>query len=325
MNKNSHVCTMTAEQAEQLRQILQDQNWELDTVPYAIFRARKNKTTVTAYESGKVTIQGRGTAELVQFTIEPQILMEARFGYETELAREEQPEMFEPHAGIDESGKGDFFGPMVIACVYVDERSAEKLHEAGVQDSKAIKSDKRIKDLAQTINQAVRGKSTIVTLGPEAYNRMYDSMGNVNRILAWGHARALENLLEKQPDCPRALSDQFAAKRVVLSALLERGKQIQLEQRTKAESDIAVAAASILARHQFVIRMQALSEQAGITLLRGASQKVLEQGVTLVKQHGEAALGNYAKLHFRTSKRVLALADGQPDPAESTSTGEMLS
>ncbi len=318
MSKTSHVCTMDAQQAEQLRHILEQQNWELDTIPYARYRARKNKTTVTAYESGKVTVQGRETAELVQFYIEPEILKEARFGYEAEMAQVEHPDMFEPHAGIDESGKGDFFGPMVIACVYVDQESGLKLVEAGVQDSKAIKSDKRITMLAQEIRKIVRGRYSLVRIGPGSYNRMYQNMRNVNRLLAWGHARALENLLEKVPECPRALSDQFARKSEVLNALKERGQRIQLDQRPKAESDIAVAAASILARKGFIDQMAELGDVAGCTLPRGASKQVLATAANVIQRLGEERLGEFAKLHFRTAATAVDMAaegDFETEPA----------
>ena len=289
-------------------------NWQIDTIPYTHFRARKDKTTVAAYTSGKVTIQGAGTADLVTFYLEPELLHEARFGYESVVAQVEHPEMFAPHAGIDESGKGDFFGPMVIACVYVDPTSAEALLAAGVQDSKAIKSDQRIHALAATIRKTVQGKFSLIKLSPATYNRMYGSMGNVNRMLAWGHARALENVLELQPDCPRAISDQFGSKTLVLRALLERGRRIELEQRHKAEADIAVAAASILAREGFIDALDKLGGSAGRKLLRGASAEVLRAAAELVRQLGDNALGEYAKLHFRTSQRAIAIAHGRPDP-----------
>lgn len=303
----SYVHSITAAQAEQLRAKLEAANWELDTIPYAIFRAKKDKTTCTAYTSGKLTVQGKGTAELVQFVIEPEIVGEARFGYEDVLAREENPEMYEPHAGIDESGKGDFFGPMVIACCYVDPYSADDLYKAGVQDSKAIKSDRKIAELAKVIRNRVQGDFSIVRVGPAAYNRMYAKFRNVNRMLAWGHATALEELLEKRPDCPRALSDQFGPKSHIQRALKEKGKKIIMEQRTKAESDIAVAAASILARQEFVQQMQVLGERAGMDRLpRGASAQVKQIAIDLAKRQGIEALADYCKLHFQTYQQVRA-------------------
>ncbi len=310
----NYVNTITREQAEKLRSLLDQDNWELDEAPYSLYRARKNKTTCVAYESGKLVIQGRGTEELVQFTIEPQILQEARLGYEVFYAQEENPEMFQPHAGIDESGKGDFFGPLVIATCYVDADTAPVLFEAGVQDSKNIKSDKKIDQLAKLIRDVARGKFAVVRVGNEAYNRMYSKIKNLNRLLAWGHARALEDLLEKVPDCPRALSDQFGRKSTVLKALMERGKRIKLEQRPKAESDIAVAAASILARDEFVKQMKKMGDELGIEKLvipRGASKRVVEIAKSIVAAKGPDVLPRLVKMHFKTTNVVLGLPPRQ--------------
>ncbi len=312
MAVTNYVNTITPDQAEKLRHILEHEDfWDIDDAPHAVFRARKNKTTCVVYLSGKLVVQGKGTEEMVQFILEPRILGEARLGYEGIHAREENPEMFEPHAGLDESGKGDYFGPLITACCYTNEDSTSELFDLGVQDSKNIKSDKKIRDLADKIRDALRGRYAVVRIGPAAYNRMYQRASNVNRMLAWGHARALENLLEKAPDCPRFLVDQFARNpKTMTGALMERGKAIIFEQRVRAEDDIAVAAASILARAEFIDQMDKLSEQAGVELPRGASRAVLEAAADIVKKKGEAELENYAKLHFRTTKKAVALANG---------------
>src|SRR5262249_43956472 len=147
------------------------------------------------------------------------------------------PEMFERHFGIDESGKGDFFGPLVIAGVYVDRGIARGFLEAGGQDRKRIGSAARVRDLGKSIRQLVGNLWEVILIGPEKYNQLYEKFGNLNSLLGWGHARVIENLLSKKPDCPRALSDKFADARVIESALFQRGKTIQLDQRTKAESD----------------------------------------------------------------------------------------
>ncbi|MFA6930719.1 MAG: ribonuclease HIII, partial [Lentisphaeria bacterium] len=220
----NYVCTLTGEQVSRLHVLLVARGWQLDSVPYAHWRARLAGTTLVAYQSGKLTVQGGGTADFVQFLLEPEILKEVRFGYETELAEMENPDMFKPHAGIDESGKGDFFGPLVIACCYTDAESSRNLLAAGVTDSKAVSSDKKIAVLADKIKAVCAGRFSLVVVGPESYNRMYESFGNLNRLLAWGHAKALENLLEKVPACPRAISDQFSNPRNVLQALQERGR-----------------------------------------------------------------------------------------------------
>src|SRR5262249_26284215 len=159
--------------------------------------------------------------DFVQFELEPKVFGEAKLGYE----EVHSPKMFEPHFGIDESGKGDFFGPLVIAGVYVDRGIARRLLDAGVRDSKRIGSDGRIRALAVEIRKAVMGLSDTIRIGPERYNELYEKFGNLNRLLGWGHARVIENLLAKKPDSPRALSDQFADPRVIKDSLLQHGRK----------------------------------------------------------------------------------------------------
>ena len=307
MAVTNYVCEINAEQAEKLRALLEERGWEFSTLQYARWKAAHEKTQVTAYESGKLVVQGRGTEEFVTFLLEPEVLHEARFGYEQELAAIENPKMFLPHAGIDESGKGDFLGPLCIACVYTDEASAKALLKAGVADSKTIGTDKKIFELAEIVRRETAGRFSVVAVGPEAYNRLYASFGNLNRLLAWGHAKALETLLEKVPDCPRAISDQFAKSQdTVRNALQARGRQIVLEQMPKAEADVAVAAASILARCEFVTRMKALGEPViGRSLPKCVSDAVLAAAREIVASQGAEALGRFAKMHFKTAEQVL--------------------
>src|SRR5207342_1546020 len=245
----SYTHALTQQQVGKLRALLEESGFEFAPKEWTIFFAQKNKLSVAVYEKGpKVLVQGRGVEEFVQFELEPKVLGEATLGYE----EVHLPEMFEPHFGVDESGKGDFFGPLVISGVYVDRGIARKLLDGGVVDSKRISSDARIRALADTIRKTSQGLVEMVLIGPAKYNELYEKFGNLNKLLGWGHARVIENLLEKRPDCPRALSDKFADARVIESALLQHGQRIELEQRTKAESDFAVAAASILAREAFI-------------------------------------------------------------------------
>ncbi len=303
-HRNTYVNSLTPAQIKQLQEILLERGWLFEALPYAHWRAKSGKNTVAAYQSGRVTVQGPEMADLVQFTLEPEILQEARFGYEEVWAAQENPAMFQPHAGIDESGKGDFFGPLVVACCYSDGESARKMLAAGVTDSKAIGSDRRIIQLAQVIRECTSGRYSVVAIGPQAYNRLYDSFQNLNRLLAWGHARALENLLEKVPDCPRAISDQFGRQETVRRALRERGQAVVLEQRPRAEADIAVAAASILAREEFIRRLELLGRPYGLTLPKGAGPKVLQCGRELLAQAGREVLPSLAKMHFKTAEQL---------------------
>src|SRR5216110_3272835 len=294
----TYTALLTAEQSSKLRALLEELGFEFSPKQYTIFFAQKNKLSVAVYEKGpKALIQGKGVEEFVQFELEPKILGEAKLGYEEVHA----PEMFEPHLGVDESGKGDFFGPLVIAGVYVDRGIARQLIDAGVQDSKRIGSDARIGALAQIIRKTANGLVETVLIGPQKYNELYHKFGNLNKLLGWGHARVIENLLAKKPDCPRALSDQFADAHVVEQSLLRHGRKIDIEQRTKAESDIAVAAASILAREAFIRWLEWQGKELGLRLGRGVSASVKENAKKLVETNGPGALRDVAKVHFRTA------------------------
>jgi ribonuclease HIII len=204
--------------------------------------------------------------------------------------------------GIDESGKGDYFGPLVIAAVFVDATTQGELALMAVRDSKKI-SDGRILEMAPDIKMIC--PHSIVAIGPKKYNELYAKIRNLNRLLAWGHARALENLLETV-SCERAIADQFGDERFIQQALQEKGRKIILEQRTRAESDLAVAAASILARAEFLIRLKRLSDEVGMTLPKGASPAVELAARMVIKKHGRERLDSVAKLHFKTTQAVLA-------------------
>ena len=299
---HTHTALLTPAQAGKLRQVLEAQGYEFETKPYMLFSARKSKLNLAVYEKGpKVVIQGKGIEEFITFVLEPEVLGEAKFGYE----EVHSPELFEPHFGIDESGKGDFFGPLVIAGVYVEGSLCHLFREAGVQDSKSIGSDKKIRDLAGAIRKSGAPHS-VVTIAPPRYNDLYRKIGNLNRLLAWGHARVIENLCEACPACPRALSDKFADVRVLEQALMEKGKKIHLDQRTKAESDLAVAAASILAREKFIDWLAVAGEQAGVELKRGVSASVKSAAGRIVAKFGPGGLENFAKTHFKTAAEIVA-------------------
>jgi ribonuclease HIII len=176
--------------------------------------------------------------------------------------------------------------------------------QAGIQDSKRIGSDQRIRDFADMIRDTPGVVVSVVSIGPEKYNQLYTKFGNLNKLLAWGHARVIENLLEQRPDCPRALSDQFANPRLIKNALMAKGKAIELEQRTKAESDLAVAAASILAREKFINWLRDARKTVGMELPRGVSASVKEKARALVASHGAEVISRMAKTHFKTAAEV---------------------
>lgn len=205
--------------------------------------------------------------------------------------------------GIDESGKGDYFGPLVVAAVFVDSTTQGELKLMDVRDSKKL-SDGRILEMAPDIKTIC--PYSVIAIGPKKYNELYTKIKNLNRLLAWGHAKALENLLEQGVNCERAISDQFGDERLILNALQEKGRRIVLEQRTKAESDVAVAAASILARAEFLLRLKRLSAEVGTTLPKGASPAVELAAKMIIKKHGRERLDSVAKLHFKTTQSVLS-------------------
>ena len=301
----SYTRPITADQASRLRTLLVSRGFEFMDKPYCIFAASGQKVNVSVYEKGpKILVQGKGTPAFIEFILEPEILGIAEIGYEEVV----NPDMFSPHIGVDESGKGDFFGPLVIAGAYVDKNVARKLRDLGVMDSKRIGSDARIFALADQM-RGVRGlvHETMV-ISPSRYNEMYATFGNLNKLLAWGHAKIIEVLLERVPGCPRALSDQFANPKVLQAALQARGKNILLEQRTKAESDPAVAAASIFAREGFVRWLDQTGARLGLPLPKGVSTLVKSSAATLIRRDGADVLPTVAKMHFRTAQEVLALA-----------------
>ena len=204
--------------------------------------------------------------------------------------------------GCDESGKGDYFGPLVIAAVYVDAQSETRLQGLGVRDSKTL-TDARMQLMAEEIKKLC--PHMVVPIEPERYNTLYAQTGNLNRLLAWGHAWTLEQLLEKAP-ARLAIIDQFGDPSYVLKALREKGRQITIEQRPRAEEDIAVAAASILARARFVQIMEQLSQHAGETLPKGASDPaIVAVGRRIVARLGKEQLATFAKLHFKTTEAIL--------------------
>jgi ribonuclease HIII len=302
MKQNSFTIKLTSDQQTTLATLLRAPRYTPVEVPHTQIAVDTGTCRVNLYTSGKCLVQGKGAEEWITFTLEPEVLGEARLGYDAV----HDPESVEPHMGIDESGKGDFFGPLVIASVYTDAKTVEFLKELGAKDSKKISSDRVALQMASDIRKKLEGKYAIVAIGPEAYNRMYAKIANVNRLLAWGHARAIENLLEKVPDCPRALSDKFGPTARIERALMEKGKKIKMDQRTKAESDPAVAAASILARAGFLMALRKMEKDFGIeTVPKGCSAKVKQIAKELVAHKGPDILLKTCKCHFRTTDEVL--------------------
>ncbi len=192
---------------------------------------------------------------------------------------------------------------MVVAGVLVTEETEKVLKELGVRDSKTL-SDTTISNMAIRIRQIVgRHAYEEIWISPLKYNLLYQKLRNVNRILGWAHARALENLLSNGVDCKQAIADQFGDERYIEDSLMRKGRQISLIQVHKAERDAAVAAASILARDVFLRKLEEMREGYLLDFPKGASN-VVEFARQLVKTHGIGVLQNVAKLHFATTREV---------------------
>lgn len=291
---NTYVVKIDLALSAKLEADLLNQGFELSRPLHTVFQAKKKGVSCTLYTSGKLTVQGKDKGEFIEFYLEPLI---GDFSYTHPTATADT----HPHIGIDEAGKGDFFGPLVIAGVYADEAGIKKLIELGVQDSKRI-NDKIIDKLAPLIIKDF--SHSIVRLNPKKYNELYQSFGNLNRLLAWGHATAIEEL-HKRTGCKNVLIDQFASESVVETALQRKKIDITLVQRHKGEEDPVVAAASILARHGFVHGIDQLGQQIGFDLPKGASALVIKAGRRLVQAKGPEILGDVAKLHFKTKQEIL--------------------
>lgn len=204
--------------------------------------------------------------------------------------------------GSDESGKGDYFGPLVVAAVALTSDNWRVVEALGAQDSKSL-TDRRAVVLAAELRDAFPNE--VVTIMPPRYNELYAKFRNVNRLLAWAHARAIEEVLARAPDASVAVADQFGDEALIRDALFKRGREVRLVQMPRAERDPAVAAASILARAEFLRRLDALGRDAGVRLPKGASAQVEAVARVLVAAQGPDVLTRVAKRHFRTTERVI--------------------
>ena len=240
---NSYTIAIQLSQAEALEKLLKDQGFDFVDRPYTIFFAQKAKLSVAVYEKGpKVVVQGKETEDFVRFYLEPEILKEARVGYEEVT----NPTMFEPHFGIDESGKGDFFGPLVIAGVYVDREIARRLLSLGVTDSKKIGSDNRIRQLADEIDKTPGLAANIVLIGPEKYNLLYEKFGNLNDLLAWGHPQEHGPAIGIYPTSGAAVADYLSLEASTATPLAWSPDSRYLAVYAQSNETVGIAAASSL-------------------------------------------------------------------------------
>jgi ribonuclease HIII len=259
---------------------------------------RNNKISLLVYfgkKGNKTVLQGNNESEVYK-NVRKLIFGEKLFS--------EEKEEFNPdyYIGTDESGKGDYFGPLVIAGVFVDPSINEQLINLGVKDSKTI-SDWGIKTLASKIKKIKNLNFNTVVISPDKYNKLHENMGNVNKILGWAHARVLENILNNCK-AENAISDKFGSERLILDSLQEKGKKLKLYQTSKAERYTAVAAASIIARDVVIKWFELNSKKIGFPIPKGASKAVEVAAEKIIKNFDEEKLKLLVKIHFKTSQKI---------------------
>ncbi len=296
MTPSTFTAKIDLKLADKLKKDLADQGFELSRPPYTVFSAKKPGISCTLYESGSLTVQGKEMGPFIEFYLEPEIIQEFRFSHPEAHAD------LRPHIGMDEAGKGDFFGPLCVAAVFADGEGIKKLLEMGVKDSKKM-TDDSVKKLAAKIRASY--SYTVIRLFPMKYNELHAKFKNLNRLLGWAHAAALEDVIRKT-GCRDALLDQFADKHVMENALRQKKIEANLQQKVRGEEDVVVAAASILARAGFLDGMDTLSQECGMPLPKGAAAQVVAAGRKLVAQFGPEILGKFAKTHFKTMQDVNA-------------------
>lgn len=299
--KTMYTHKLSQEQLDKLQHILEMKMWEPYEVEYAQFGFKGNKVNVVGYQSGKLVVQGKETEDFIINTLEPEVLGEARFGYDEVY----HPEWFESHAGMDESGKGDLFGPVITACVIADKVHIDAWIKAGIRDSKTI-TDGRILKLDKIIRETKGISVETCFCGMTKYNELMGKpRANLNLLLAWQHAKSLTAALGKKR-VPWGMLDQFSKQNLV--GRYFKDPKFDLRMQTKAEADPVVAAASVVARAEYVRYMDGLSKKFGDTLAKGASAKVKEQATEILHKFGPERLGEFAKLHFKTSYQVVEAA-----------------
>lgn len=284
------VATLDPKQIEKLKKDLPKQDFEVFDAPNAIFGAKKPGISLVVYRSGKITIQGKEKKEWVEFYFEPEILKDCRFSHDEAYLDTI------PRIGSDEAGKGDFFGPLVICALYANESDIKELSKLGIKDSKKI-SDKKNAQLAREIKKHAR--YSVIAISPAKYNELYKKFKNLNELMAWAHTRALEVVYE-DTKCKKIIVDKFASPSLIENRLKKKKLQLDVTQIPRAEADIVVAAASILARDGFLKGLQKLSDEYSINLPKGASSLVIQVGKNFAKKYGVNELEKVAKTHFKT-------------------------
>ncbi len=299
MPQSTFVTKVSRGQFEGLRTRFGSGPFEFRQVPHAAFSVKGEGVVATLYNSGKFVIQGPDPeAFLAQWTDLDAVAAPAK--KKSTAPRDDDPvlDLAPPVTGSDEAGKGDYFGPLVVAAVRADAETLLKLQELRVADSKTL-TDKRALTLGAVLRDSV--EHSIRRVDPNEYNALYPTYPALNPFLADLHAEVIKPLVRPGEN---VLVDQFERRGLVRAALASA--DIRLTEVPRAERHAAVAAASILARQEFLLGLQELSEDFGVVLRKGAGAPVDSAGVALVREQGEDALRGAAKLHFRNTDKVLA-------------------
>lgn len=294
------VAEFDLKNADRLKKDLEEKGFIFSTPQFTIFQAQKKGISLTLYQSGKITVQGKEKHDFLTFFLEPEYLGKLCYSYPTADVS------MEARVGVDEAGKGDYFGPLCIGGLYVSgEADIAALIKMGVKDSKQL-SDKTILILAGKIKS--KFKHAIIRIFPNRYNELYSTFKNLNDLLAWGHSKAIEQLVHEN-SCKKVIIDQFASPSVVIQALKRKKIEVELEQRHRGESDPVVAGASILARAAFVEGMEELEKKHDLLLPKGASAAVKLAAKKAVAKYGNIILQEIAKMHFKTTLEVINMEE----------------
>ncbi len=263
------------------------------------FNATFNKSTVKVL----VYFGKKGVKTIIQGDEKSDLYKKARDIISDELMLElVDPGLKEPeeYIGTDECGKGDFFGPLVVAAVFVNAHTKKNLLGIGVKDSKDL-SDYQINLLAKEIKKIAADNFTVVSINPKKYNEVYERFGNLNSLLNWAHSKALSNLFDKV-DSKTVITDKFSNKDLDISSL-SKHSDVEFIQETKAERYVGVAAASIIARESFLDWFEN-KERIGLNLPKGSSIETEVFAKKLLNSIGKEKLNELAKLHFKTYKKI---------------------
>lgn len=285
---NQIVTYLFEDEWNTLGESLSESGYPVETSPNrtVFFGVKAPQLTLKLYRTGKLIIQGRETEAVLMNHLED--ILACRYTITS--------------IGTDESGKGDYFGPLVVAAVRLTRFDVEPLLRLSVQDSKVM-SDASVRDAAERIAESLPNK--VLVIGNKRYNELFDKMRNMNRILVWAHSKVAEALLQKgKPQ--RLIVDRFAN-----PALLRRRLQkhnIEILQVERAERELPVAAASVLARAEFLKRLRNISKRFDFPLPKGAGEAAVAAACRFIRLFGKESLAEVAKLHFRTTQKAVESA-----------------